>query len=174
VEMHGGKIWVESEGIGKGSRFSFELPVKPKDLKEEISEAEKDRPAIEITSEATLLNHLNRIISLSKRHNRHFALCRLHVNISYLKDLKEKAQAIKDVMEKETRGHDFWGTDKDGYIYLILHEVDRQKAKFPCDRFKKKLETVLGGPKISYSIASFPEDGGIPETLMRKITITTT
>ena len=23
VEMHGGKIWVESEGEGKGSRFSF-------------------------------------------------------------------------------------------------------------------------------------------------------
>ncbi len=28
VEMHGGRIWVESEGEGKGARFGFVLPVK--------------------------------------------------------------------------------------------------------------------------------------------------
>ena len=27
VEMHGGKLWVESEGLGKGSRFTFTLPL---------------------------------------------------------------------------------------------------------------------------------------------------
>ena len=29
VEMHGGCIWIESEGLNKGSRFSFVLPMKP-------------------------------------------------------------------------------------------------------------------------------------------------
>ncbi len=27
AEMHGGRIWLESEGLGKGSRFSFSLPI---------------------------------------------------------------------------------------------------------------------------------------------------
>ena len=27
VELHGGKLWAESEGLGKGSRFIFTLPV---------------------------------------------------------------------------------------------------------------------------------------------------
>ena len=30
VEMHNGRIWLKSEGIGKGSTFSFTLPVYKK------------------------------------------------------------------------------------------------------------------------------------------------
>ncbi len=29
VELHGGKVWAESEGEGKGSRFTFVIPCTP-------------------------------------------------------------------------------------------------------------------------------------------------
>jgi signal transduction histidine kinase len=29
VELHGGRIWAESEGEGKGSRFAFVIPLAP-------------------------------------------------------------------------------------------------------------------------------------------------
>ena len=29
VELHGGRVWAESEGEGKGSRFHFIIPEKP-------------------------------------------------------------------------------------------------------------------------------------------------
>lgn len=41
VELHGGKIWVESEGEGKGSTFSFSLPISKSKTETEIN---KDLP----------------------------------------------------------------------------------------------------------------------------------
>jgi PAS domain S-box-containing protein len=36
IEAHGGKIWAESDGLGKGSRFCFTLPINRGKIKEEI------------------------------------------------------------------------------------------------------------------------------------------
>jgi signal transduction histidine kinase len=41
VQLHGGKIWVESEGEGKGSTFSFVIPVDPIANQTEISYGQK-------------------------------------------------------------------------------------------------------------------------------------
>jgi signal transduction histidine kinase len=31
IEVHGGRIWCDSEGKGRGSTFFFTIPSKPKD-----------------------------------------------------------------------------------------------------------------------------------------------
>ena len=37
IETHGGKIWAESKGEGKGSKFCFELPIVNKKINLNIS-----------------------------------------------------------------------------------------------------------------------------------------
>jgi PAS domain S-box-containing protein len=46
VELHGGRIWVESEGEGKGSTFTFVLPAKAEEGKGEVpTEPEEPLPS---------------------------------------------------------------------------------------------------------------------------------
>jgi hypothetical protein len=39
--LHGGKIWVDSDGEGKGSTFSFVIPIDPKEYPTDLSLIEK-------------------------------------------------------------------------------------------------------------------------------------
>ena len=166
VEMHGGRIWIESEGEGKGSRFSFVLPTEPLQLEEGQPEAIEDLFVEKLASDEILLAHLNRVISLSKRHKRSFSLSRLHADLS---SLNEKVLNFKEVLEKEKRDYDFLGLDKDGYLYCIFQETDSRKGKAACERIKKKLEGAFEDVKISFSMAVFPEDGESPEALFKKV-----
>ena len=46
VELHGGTIWLESEGLGMGSKFSFALPVKMPDMDEHKASPEEFRQRV--------------------------------------------------------------------------------------------------------------------------------
>ena len=83
------------------------------------------------------LDHLNRVISLSKRYKKSFILSCLHADLASLKD---KALDFKKVLEKTKRDYDFIGTDRDGYLYLIFQETDSHKGKTAIDRIKKELK----------------------------------
>lgn len=42
TEVHGGHVWAESEGVDKGSTFSFTIPIKgPKQLPYEAPDAKR-------------------------------------------------------------------------------------------------------------------------------------
>jgi len=157
VEMHEGRLWVESEGEGRGSRFSFIVPVIPEHLEE-----------VEPEAEATLLSHLSRAISLSEQQNKPATLCRLLADEEHLKRGRKR---VKRVLEEEKRGHDFLVIDQDYNFYLILQQTDRQQAKVTCDRFSEKLEGMLEGLKASWSMVTFPENGEDAATLLEKIGI---
>ena len=164
VEMHGGRLWVESEGEGKGSVFSFVLPVfLPKADKDE---AVRKRPRKGMEPEDVFLIHLNRALDLSRRHKRPFTLARFHMR---MERLKEEDPEIEEILEREVRVYDFLVTDRDGYICLVLQETDHKRAGIVCERFVERLRRVRAGEKISFSLAAFPEDGKSVQELLEKV-----
>ena len=152
VKLHGGRMWVESEGDGKGSQFYFTLPVPPV------------LPVI--GKHEILLDHLKRLISFSKRHNKPLTLCFLYMRG---KDLQQKTHEINEVIERNIRAYDFSMFEEEGIIALLLQDIDQDTARRICERavtgIKSKFETF----ETSFSLVSYPADGVNPEELVEKI-----
>ncbi|WP_207680204.1 ATP-binding protein [Desulfonema magnum] len=163
VEMHGGTMQVRSEG--KGSRFSFVLPLNPEAREASMTKAE-NISAISIQDETVLSSYLNILIRLSGMSNRFFTLCRLHTE---QKLSKEKAEEIGKTLQKIKREHDLLRIEQSSQLYLILKDTDYNRAKLTCDRLTKNLNSVVNGLDIHWSIATFPENARTPELLLNKV-----
>ena len=139
------------------------LPLEPGLLNEGLPEVEAK---LSFSAEK-FLSLLRQTIRLSRRHDRIFTLCCLHTDTAHF---KEKIPDITDALIEEKRPSDFIGMGKEkGSIYLLLKGTDRNQAKVACDRFAKKLESVHEGRKVSYSMATFPEDGETSDKLIEKV-----
>ena len=153
VKMHGGRVWVSSEGTGKGSTFSFAVPIKPLIM---------DRW---IAGQPSLLNELMKVYNLARQHCSHFALCRFRAD----DDRPSISEQVKECLNSEKRNYDIQATDAEGQECLILRLTNDIKARQACERLRRTIESRLG-IVTSYSLAVYPTDGDTPHALVRTIT----
>ena len=162
VQMHGGRIWVESKGIGKGSRFTFVIPTECTSSAVVVEAEEGQLAAAVLAGELSFKQFLGALIRLCGDQQTGFALCRFALPPTVDGDGAEQmTQALRD----RKRDPDIFVQDESQQSYLVLLDVDRQAAAAACERICAAIYSARG-VRPSYEIVVFPEDGDTLEHLI--------
>ncbi|MBU4478962.1 MAG: PAS domain S-box protein, partial [Candidatus Omnitrophica bacterium] len=164
VELHGGKIWFESEGAGRGCRFSFSLP---RDIPEKI-----------------LYRSIENRISAARKDNKELFVFIIHFdNYSEMEKViademargfVEKAlQACRNAVESKDL---LMQRGKDEIVALCEHST--KDAASVSIRLKKAIKNFIFETEkdidididinFSYGFSNYPDDGNSAEDLLEK------
>jgi signal transduction histidine kinase len=160
AQLHGGRVWLESDGADKGSCFSFWLPIAKPD--EDVDAG----PVSLIDSEADLRRELDAAIGRTDEVQGHLTVCMLRT----LPEL-DKAQALKAAGEfqKERRPDDYLGIDWAGRVFAIFNGIDADQAMVPCGRMTGRAADMLDQVEVTWVMAAFPEDGKTVDALLDEL-----
>ena len=141
VELHGGRIWLHSDGAGSGTTFFFTLPVSQGPdalvLRDKPGrDAEKtEKPAVAVGREDISILVENAVEEITKYQN---PATLFIVRLKSTVDADTSRRLVENI-EKSKRDYDIILRDDAGVLYLVFMDITPEHA----DNVRNRIETQI-------------------------------
>ncbi len=161
VELHGGEIWLESEGKDKGTTILFSLPISQGLTGTDPPPAiASDESGMGLPVDRKNLGEFVELITAKARRHQHPLALFILGTIPPL-DARQ-AMILTESLKESKRDHDLIKVDENGLVYFILIDIEPEYVGAVQTRFRSKVESAI---EENQRICAFVSLDVTPETM---------